>query len=79
MSSASRKVSVASDAKLLLLNIGITEISCVDTMTHPRPLTVLLINGLVFADNSETARWRRMGCWMARASFYYPASRQVFW
>lgn len=41
MSSASRKVSVASDAKLLLLNIGITEISCVDTMTHPRPLTVV--------------------------------------
>lgn len=39
MPTASRKVSrQASDAKPLLLNIGIAEISCVDTMTHPRPL-----------------------------------------
>lgn len=52
MPSASREVGTeASDAKHLLLNIGITEISCVDTMTHPRPLTRLLINYLVFADN----------------------------
>lgn len=80
MPSASRKVSAeASDAKLLLLNIVITEISCVDMMTHPRPLTWLLIDDFVFADNWEMVLYEKTAYLMGRGSFYFRVSRRAFW